>query len=126
MFSLAASSSCRALLASTIEPFDMTSGASIYLNSFMMRKRFDEIMSALKYTNKKAPMTFVNQFHKVHQMIDSFNDHYALEYSPSWLSCIDESRNVWLNKFCPNFMSLPHKPHQFGNEYHLIANGDKG
>jgi hypothetical protein len=34
--------------------------------------------------------------------------------------------NSWLNKFCPGFMSLPRKPHPFGNEYHSIVNGDRG
>ncbi len=34
--------------------------------------------------------------------------------------------NVWLNKFCPGFKSLPCKPHPLGNEYHSIADGDKG
>ena len=107
-------------------PIDMMSGAPFRLNSFMTRKRFDEIMSALTYTNKVAPLMFVDRFHEVRQMINAFNDHYATEYSPSWLSCIDESMNVWLNKFCPGFMSLPRKPHPFGNEYHSIADGDKG
>jgi hypothetical protein len=92
----------------------------------MSRKRFDQIMSALKYTDKEAPTTFIDLFHEVRQMIDAFNEHYESEYSPSWLSCIDESMNVWLNKFCPGFMSLPRKPHPFGNEYHSIADGDKG
>ncbi len=32
----------------------------------------------------------------------------------------------WLNKFCPGFMCVPHKPHPFGNEYHSIADGDDG
>jgi hypothetical protein len=71
-------------------------------------------------------MMFIDCFHKVRQLIDAFNEHYATEYSPLWLSCIDESMNIWLNKFCPAFMSHPRKPHPFGNEYHLIANGDKG
>jgi hypothetical protein len=60
-------------------------------------------------------------------MIDTFNEHYDSEYCLLWLSCIDESMNVWLNKFCSGFMSLPSKPHPFGNKYHLlIADGDKG
>ncbi len=59
-------------------------------------------------------------------MIDAFNDHYSSEYKPLWLNCIDELMNSWLNKFCPGFMSLPRKPHPFGNEYHLIACGDGG
>ena len=58
--------------------------------------------------------------------IVSFNDHYASEYRLLWLSCLDESMNSWLNKFCPGFMSLPRKPHPFGNEYHSIADGDGG
>jgi hypothetical protein len=32
----------------------------------------------------------------------------------------------WLNKYCPGFITLPRKPHPFGNEYHLIADGDDG
>jgi hypothetical protein len=33
----------------------------------------------------------------------------------------------WLNKFCPGFICVPpRKPHPFGNEYHLIADGDDG
>jgi hypothetical protein len=44
---------------------DMMSGAPFRLNSFMTRKRFDEIMSALKYTDKEAPMTFIDRFHEV-------------------------------------------------------------
>ena len=59
-------------------------------------------------------------------MIEAFNDHYAENYSPSWLSCLDESMNSWLDKFCPGFMSVPRKPHPLGNEYHSIADGDDG
>jgi hypothetical protein len=32
--------------------------------------------------------------------------------------------NTWLNKFCPGFMTLPRKPHPFGNEYHSITDGN--
>jgi hypothetical protein len=46
-------------------PNDTMSGTPFCLNSFMTRKRFDKIMSALKYTNKEAPMTFIDCFHKV-------------------------------------------------------------
>ncbi len=34
--------------------------------------------------------------------------------------------NSWMNKFCPGFMTLPWKPHPFGNKYHLIADGNDG
>ena len=41
-------------------------------------------------------------------------------------TCIDESMNSWLNKFCPGFMTLPCKPHPFGNGYYLIVDSDGG
>ena len=75
-------------------------------------------MELIRYTSKEAPLLFVDRFHEVREMIDAFNDHYLSEYKPSWLNCIDKSMNSWLNKFCPGFMSLPRKPHPFGNDYH--------
>jgi len=39
-------------------------------------------------------------------------------------TCIDESMNSWLNKFCPGFMTLPRKPDPFRNKYYSIADGD--
>jgi hypothetical protein len=45
---------------------DIILGAPFCLNLFITRKQFDEeIMSALKYTNKEAPTTFINCFHEV-------------------------------------------------------------
>ena len=108
------------------QPIDMFVGAPFRLNAYMSRNRFDAIMHALRYTNKEAPLLFLDRFHEVRQMIDAFNDHYSKGYKPSWLSCLDESMNSWLNKFCPGFMTLPRKPHPFGNEYHSIADGDGG
>jgi hypothetical protein len=46
-------------------PIDMMSGAPFCLNLFMTRKRFDEIMSSLKYTDKELPTTFIDCFHEV-------------------------------------------------------------
>ena len=34
--------------------------------------------------------------------------------------------SVWLNKFSPGLMVCICKPNPFGNEYHLIADGDDG
>ena len=105
---------------------NMFEGAPHRLNNFMSRNQFNKIMSALRYTLKEVPILFMDCFHEVHDMINAFNNHYAQEYRPSWLSCLDESMNVWLNKFCPGFMVCIHKPNPFGNEYHSIANGDDG
>ncbi len=87
-----------------------------------------EITVALQFTDVMMPMVeldgYEDRFHKVHKLIDGFNDHYAHSYIPSWLNCLDKSMSSWLNKFCPGFMCVPCKPHPFGNKYHLIADGD--
>ncbi len=99
-------------------PIDMFDGVSFRLNAYMSRNRFREIMQALWYTDKAKPLFFIDQFHEVRQMIDSFNNHYENRYRPLWLSCIDESMSTWLH--------VPCKPHPFGNEYHSIVDRDDG
>ena len=60
------------------------------------------------------------------QLINNFNEHYLENYTPSWLICLDKSMNSFLDKLCPEFMSVQRKPHPHGNEYHSIADGDEG
>jgi len=44
------------------------------------------------------------------------------KFSPSWISCLDESMSKWLGQYmCPGFMCVPRKPWPYGNEYHTIA-----
>ena len=59
-------------------------------------------------------------------MINNFNEHYLDNYNPYWLSCLDESIKLFLDRFCPGFMSVPHKPDSLGNDYHRISDGDEG
>ena len=109
-----------------LKPIDMFERAPFRLNAYMMGTQFNKIQASLQYTNKEAPLFFLDQFHKMRQMIDAFNNHYSKGYKPSWPSCINESMNTWLNNFCPGFMTLPCKPHPFRNEYHTIPDRDNG
>ena len=43
-----------------------------------------------------------------------------------YFNTLDESMNICLNKYCPGWMCVPHKPHPFGSEYHTITDGDFG
>ena len=88
----------------------------------MSGQRFQNIGAAIRYTNIELP-AFLDRFHNVRQMIEAFNDHYDGEYVPSWIKCLDESMNSFLDRFCPGFMCVLCKPHPFGNKYHSIANG---
>ena len=59
-------------------------------------------------------------------MINKFNEHYLENYTPSWISCLNESMKYFLEKLCPGFIIVPRKTHSLGNEYHSIADGDEG
>jgi hypothetical protein len=100
-------------------------GAPFRLRSFMELERFEAINRELRLTNKDTP-SFEDKFYQVRELQGAFNDHYKEKYSPSWLSCLDESMSPWTNKYCPGYMFVPRKPHPFGNEYHTIADGDQG
>ena len=56
----------------------------------LLRSRFDQILHTLQYTDKEAPLFFLDHFHEVCQIVDAFNDHYSKGYKPPWLSCIDD------------------------------------
>ena len=101
---------------------NMFEGSPFRLSEYMSGRRFQNIGTAIRYTNIELP-TLLDRFHDVRQIIDGWNDHYEGEYVLSWLNCLDESMNSFLDKFCPGFMCVPRKPHPFGNEYHSIADG---
>ena len=43
------------------------------------------------------------------------------EFSLSWISLLYESMMEWINRECPDFIFVGHKPHHFGNERHTIC-----
>ncbi|KAL7487058.1 hypothetical protein ACHAW6_012665 [Cyclotella cf. meneghiniana] len=86
---------------------------------FASMNRYTDLTCAIHYTDKPPP-DFVDRFHDVCQMIDTFNQHYAEEYIPSWL--INE---LMAQQVLPGVMSVPRKPHPLGNKY-PIADGDDG
>ena len=57
-------------------------------------------------------------------MIWCWNLNMRQVFSPSWVSCLDESMSIWFNWWtCPGGMFVPQKPHPFGNKYHTVACG---
>jgi Transposase IS4 len=102
---------------------DMFSGAPYRFNHLIKRSRFDSILSALTLTDNTPPL-YVDRFFQVRQLIAAWNDNMFANFSPGWISCLDESMMTWTNKYsCPGFMFVPRKPHPFGNEWHTICCG---
>ncbi|EED93204.1 predicted protein [Thalassiosira pseudonana CCMP1335] len=76
------------------KPIDQFDGAPFRLNDVMSRSRFRVIDAAIRYTGKPPPSDFEDKFHHMRELQDAFNAHYAENYTPSWLSCLDESMNT--------------------------------
>ena len=55
-------------------------------------------------------------------MVEEWNKNMAEQFTPSWVSCLDESMSPWMNKYtCPGWMFVPRKPYPFGNDYHSVC-----
>ena len=93
------------------------------LGEYMLRTRFEAITSSLKCTDKPNP-TYKDGFRELRRLIDKWNANMDKNFTPAWVSCLEESMPQWLNKYtCPGFMCVPRKPWSFGNEYHTNACG---
>lgn len=107
-------------------PIDIYDGAPFRLNGIMSRNRFETILKAISYTSSTPP-TYTDRFHEVRDMIEAWNANMVQNFTPSWISCLDESMSVWINQYtCPGFMFVPRKPWPFGNEYHTVCCGLSG
>jgi hypothetical protein len=101
-------------------------GAPFRLQKYMSRSRFESILSALRYTSEPPP-AYKDKFHQVRQMLKAWNDNMFDVFTPSWVSCLDESMSPWTSRWtCPGWMYVPRKPHPMGNEYHTICCGVSG
>lgn len=96
------------------------------LAKYMSGRRFELILSHLRFTKEKPP-SFVDRFWEVREMLQEWQKHINEIFIPSWVSCLDESMSIWTNKYtCPGFVFCPRKPKDKGNEYHTICCGLTG
>ena len=103
------------------QPPDEFSEAPFRVSHYMSRKRFDKILSALRFA-KSNPPTYIDRFWEVRELIDAWNRNMTRRFMPGWASCLDESMSPWTNKYtCPGHMIVPRKPWPLGNEYHSIC-----
>ena len=62
-------------------------------NEYMSRNRFENILKALTFTDIE-PLSFVDNFWEVRQMISEWNINMKNIFIPSWISCLDESISI--------------------------------
>jgi Transposase IS4 len=82
-------------------------GAPFRLNEYMSKKKFDDIVNSLRFTNLDPP-DYRDKFHQARQMIAMWNQHTMDMFVAAWVSCLDELMSVWTSKWtCPGFMFVP-------------------
>ena len=95
----------------------MYEGAPYCLSSYMTQRCFEDILSALRYTNR-TPTQQCDQFWEIRQLVEVWNAQMMENFIPSWINAIDKSMSKWINEYtCPGY-NVPRKPWKFGNEYH--------
>ena len=100
---------------------DWSAGALMRLGTYMSRKRFDAILQALSITSHDPPASR-DHFWEICEILKAWNENMTEQFTPSWVSCLDESMSTWTNKYsCPGWMFVPCKPWPFGNEYHTVC-----
>ena len=100
---------------------NMYKGVPYCLSSYMTQRCFEEILSALQYTNR-TPTQQHDRFWEICQLIEVWNAHMMENFIPSWINAIGESMSKWINEYtCPGYMYVPRKPWKFGNEYHNMG-----
>ena len=96
-------------------------GAPYRFHDLMNRSWFEDILLAIQYTDKEPPL-YWDCFWEVWQMINAWNENMVENFSPSWVSCLDNSMFIWFKKFtCPGWIFCFRKPHLFGNDCHSIC-----
>ena len=82
-------------------------GAPMRLHNFMSRKCFKVILKALAITARQPP-AFRDHFWEVREVLEAWNSNMTEQFTPSWVSCLDESMSTWTNKYsCPGWMFVP-------------------
>ena len=105
----------------SIGEVDCFVGAPMWLHNFMSRKHFEVILKTLAITARQPP-AFRDRFWVVQEMLEVWNSKMMEQFTPSWVSCLDESMSTWTNRYsCPGWMFVPRKPWPFGNEYHTVC-----
>ena len=83
---------------------NMYKGAPYHLSSYMTWRHFEEILSALRYTNR-TPTQQRDRFWEIRQLIEVWNVHMMENFIPSWINAIDESMSKWINEYtCPGYI----------------------
>ena len=104
-------------------PVSTHRGAPYRFNHWMSSRRFEEIHSHLFLTINDSP-PYKDRLWEIRQIIELWNENMRKIFSPSWVSCIDESMSIQFNRWtCLAWIFAPRKPHPFGMEYNDIGDG---
>ena len=70
----------------------------------MSRNGFEKILSSLQHNDRASE--YEDGFQLMIQWKEAWNKNMEDEFSPSWVSALDESMMECINKYCPGFMCV--------------------
>ena len=79
------------------------------------------ILKALAITASHS-LAFRDHFWEVQDILKPWNKNMVEQFTPNWVSCLDESNSTWTSKYTyPGWMFMSRKPLPFGNEYDTVC-----
>ena len=95
-------------------------GSPFRFNEYMIRVRFEQILTRPKYTDED-PSHYVDRLFHVWKLVEAWNYNMSTNFIPGLISCLEESMMIWSNNVGPSCIVIPKKTHPFGNEWRTIC-----
>ena len=94
---------------------------SFTFNQYMSWQWYLVITLALQLIGKPPPANW-DKFWHAWEMILAWNENMWTKFSTGRALCLDMLMSIWHSRWtCPGCVFCPHKPHPFGNEYHMAC-----
>ena len=91
-------------------PIDLFGECSIFVELFISGSCFGSNCSDVKFTVNPPPPPFWYKLYELRKNIFAWNYYMQIVFILSWISWLDESMSIWLNRFIfPGFFFWPHK-----------------
>ena len=103
-------------------PISIRKFSLYHINNYISGQITKLILVEFHYIDKLTPTPINDKFIIIiWKFVRERKFHMIETFFCYWIFCLDELMMVWLkNNTCSDWMVVPQKPHQFGNDWHTI------
>ena len=73
--------------------FELGEDTPFRLYEYMIRVRFEQILTRLKYIDEETPH-YVDRFVHVHKLVEAWDSNMSINFIPGWISLSGESMMI--------------------------------